>query len=442
MARRAGAGWHLRRGRYAVMILAFAALAAASLVWLLNALHPLPPRAVSLATGPDGSAYAEFGRRYQELLAQDGIRVTLVPTGGGVENAALLANPHSGIHLGFVDGGVGPDAAGLVSLGTVSYQPLWFFARGTAAGDGFFALTARRLSVGPEGSETRALALELLKLNRIDLKSIDLLAFSPAEAAEQLLEGRIDAAAMVTSWESPAVRRLLEADEVHLVSFSRADAYIARYPYLNRLVVPMGVGDLAKNLPPNDVTVLATKASFVVREDLHPALQYLLMETAAQIHSKAGIFQRPGQFPAAEPIDVALSSHARHFYRSGRPFLQRWFPFWLAVIVEQVLVVILPVLGVAYPVAKGLAALYEWGVKRRILLVYGELWFLHNALEIAEDEQAKSRLLAQLQRLQNRAGRLRVSSSFIPLLYTLRNHIDVVCRKVADQQHEDGRGRG
>ena len=126
------------------------------------------------------------------------------------------------------------------------------------------------------------------------------------------------------------MQKLLADEHIELSNFPRADAYIALYPFLSKVVVPRGVGDLAKDLPPTDVTLFATKASLVVHKDLHPAIQYLLLNAAVQIHSKPSIFRRPNQFPAAEAIDIPLSSEALQFYKSGRPYLHNYLPFWAA----------------------------------------------------------------------------------------------------------------
>jgi len=207
------------------------------------------------------------------------------------------------------------------------------------------------------------------------------------------------------------------------VSFPRADAYVARFPYLTRLVVPMGVGDLAKERPPRDVTLLATRTSLVAGADLHPALQYLLLEVAAQVHSGAEVFQKPGEFPAPESIDLPLSSHALHYYKSGRPFLQRYMPFWLAVMGEQLLVLSIPIAGILYPLANGLSALYGWGMRRRIFLIYGELLWLESEMETRGAGRTTDDLSARLQALERRTQRVRVPPIYIPLLYTLKEHL-------------------
>ncbi len=420
-----------RRALAAVAILA-SLIIVAGIVWLLARLHPLPPRTITMATGPQGSAYVEFGKLYRDLLARDGIDLRLVTTAGAVENLARLRDPRSEVQVGFLSGGLTSPAASadLRSLGAIAYEPLWLFTRTGAAVQGLPDLQAKRLSVGLEGSATRVLSLELLKLNTRDISSIQLLGLPPEGAAEDLLQGRIDAATMLTSWESPAVQRLIIADSLTLMSFPRADAYIALKPYLTKVIVPAGVGDLATNRPPRDVTLLATRSSLVVREDLHPALQYLLLEAAVQVHSKAEVFQKPGEFPAAQSVDLQLSSHAVHFYKSGRPFLQRYLPFWLAIMGEQLLVLAIPVAGILYPLANGVSKLYAWGMRRRIFLIYGELRWLENELEDRGAGQSADRLLTRLRDLERRTNRVRVASPYMSMLYTLKAHINLVRGKL------------
>jgi hypothetical protein len=94
------------------------------------------------------------------------------------------------------------------------------------------------------------------------------------------------------------------------------DAFAALYPYLNKLVLPAGVIDMAEPRPSKDVLLIASKSSLVAR-DLHPAIQYLLLQAADEIHSMPGMFHAADQFPAPESIDLPLSLHAREFYKTG-----------------------------------------------------------------------------------------------------------------------------
>ena len=308
------------------------ALTATAVWWLLNVWQPAPPRSMRMATGPPGSAHAEYGARYRDILARSGVTVELEPTPGALVNLARLRDSQSGVGAGFVQAGTttAEQSPELISLGTVFYEPLWLFHRGLDRAGGFTDLRGKRLAIGPEGSATRALSLQLLVLEGIDSSGTELLALPPEEAAERLTRGEIDGAAFLTSWSSPVVQRLLHTPGITLVSFPRADALIALIPVLTKRVLPAGVADLARNIPPTDVVLVAPKASLAVRRDLHPALQFLLLEAATETHSTPGIFHLAGEFPALEAIDLPLADEAELFHKRGPPFLQRHLPFWFA----------------------------------------------------------------------------------------------------------------
>ena len=407
-------------------------IAAAAIWWALAVLRPLPPRMVVMATGPPGGAYAELGTRYREILAREGFELRLLPTAGALENLTRLRDPRSGVSVGFVQAGStsADESPDLTSLGTICYEPLWFFFRGIREIRAQADLRGKRISIGPEGSGTRALMLNILALNGIGEGDAELLPFVPERAKEKLLQGEIDAAAMVASWESPVVRQLLTDQNLNLINFPRADAYVAMYPYLNKVLVPIGVGDLAKNLPPRNVTLLAPKASLVIRQDMHPALQYLFLEAALQVHSGPGFFHKAGQFPAAEAIDLPLSEDARHFYKSGPPFLQRYLPFLLAVLVERLLILLIPLVGVVYPLVRYLPMIYQGVMRRRIFRLYGELKLLEIQLVKARAGQDIDDLLSRLDHLETRVNHLRLPVIFMPMLYSLRSHVQMARQRL------------
>jgi len=285
------------------------------------------------------------------------------------------------------------------------------------------ALQGKRISIGPEGSGTRVLALKLLALNGVDERSVTLLGLAPEQAAGDLLGGEIDAAVMLTSGQSPAVQKLLGADGIVLATYPRADAYVALFPFLNKLVLPTGVADLARNIPPADVTLLAVQGSLAVRKDLHPALQYILLEAASEVHGGPGIFQKAGRFPAPEAIDLPLSDQARTFYKSGRPFLYRYLPFWLSGMTERLLIVLIPLLAVAYPLARLLPQLYQWWMQHHLFKLYGELKLLETEFERRGADESIDDLLSALDSLQQRTTRMFVTLSFAQRRYILKNHI-------------------
>jgi hypothetical protein len=267
------------------------------------------------------------------------------------------------------------------------------------------------------------LSLELLRRNGISEDTFLPMALSPKEAGEKLLLGEIDMALMLTSWDSVIVRQLLAADTIDLANFPRADAYVALYPFLNKLTVPAGVGDLATNRPASDKTLLAPKAILAVRRDLHPAIQYALLSAAAEILSQPGIFQRAGQFPTAEPIGLPLSYEAQQFHKSGRPFLQHHFPLWMAVLIERLLVVLIPVVGLLYPLLKFLPALYDWSMRSKVFRLYGEMRFLELKIERGVAERDRLVTMDRLDSIEQRANQLRMPKAYASMVYSLLGHI-------------------
>jgi TRAP-type uncharacterized transport system substrate-binding protein len=420
------------RPSFMVVILAVTVATIAVLWSIVDTFRPLPPRTVTMVTGLEGGAYHEFGKRYREVLARAGIELRILPTSGTLENLSKLNDPHADVSIGFLQGGTTSEHASpnLESLGTVFYEPLWFFCRASLRDGGTAGLRGKRISIGPEGSGTRTLSLELLGRNAMTHGFAELLPLPFPTSSEKLLRGEIDAALILASWESPVVRRLLAAEHLSLMSFPRADAYMALYPFLNKVVLPAGVGDLAGNRPAEDTVMLAPKASLVVRSDLHPAIQYLLLDAAEQIHASPGLFRKAGQFPAAESIDLPLSDEARRFYRSGQPFLQRYLPFWLAVLIGRLFVILIPVLGILYPLMRIVPVLFGWKMQRRIYKLYHELREVERTWEAGNDGSDAGDLIAQLNRLEDRADQLWLPVSSMGTLYLFKEHVALVRKRL------------
>lgn len=430
----------LTRRRYLLPIIMIGLLVGfAVILWvLLDVFRPLPPRTVTMVTGPPGGAYHEYGELYREALAKEGFELKLLPTTGAVDNLARLNDPSSGVSIGFVQGGLTTEAAspGLESLGTIFYEPLWFFCRECSPESAVADLKGRRISIGPVGSGTQPLVLELMRRNGISPAVAEFLSLPFEEGSRQLLNGEIDGLLILASWKSPVVRRLLAADGVDLMNFPHADAYVALYPYLNKLVIPAGVGDMVKSRPPTNRTLLATKASLVVRTDVHPAIQYLLLDAAEKIHSGPGIFQKNGEFPAAQLMELPLSDEARRYYRYGPPFLQRYLPFWLAVLLGRSLVMLLPLLGILYPLLRFMPVLYGWKMQRRILRLYSELREVEQAWEEGDGNEVAG-LVSRLERLEYKVDHLWVPVSSMGTLYMFKEHIALVRERLGSPRRNE-----
>ena len=419
----------------------FVLLAVALLAAAYGVLQPNPPRQVVLATGVAQGAYAEFGKRYAELLAQHGITVTLRATQGAAENLALLRDPASGVDLGFVQGGAdrprdGDEApeSGLVSLGSVFYEPVWLFYREDSARrllkgrplDSLTQLAGWTLNVGAAGSGVPPLVDRLLEANRIAPGTIQLTRQPTTPAVVDLLEGRIDALVLASAPESLMVQMLLQTPGIALFSFAQAEAYSRRFPFVSPVLLPRGVVDLARDLPPADVRLVAPTATLVARQSLHPALVQLFVQAAQQVHGGPGWFQRKGDFPNAATIERPLAAEAQRVYRSGPPWLPRYLPFWLANLADRMWVVLLAIIAVLIPLARVVPPLYQFRIRRRVFRWYGQL----REVEQAQGSRPAAALLGELDAIEAHVGQVSVPLSYADELYALRSHIQMVRRRL------------
>lgn len=393
--------------------------------------EPAPPRHIVITTGSESGAYYQFAQRYATILARHGITLEVKASAGSLDNLARLKEDAA--QVGFVQGGViePPDDPeneednGLRSLGSVFYEPVWVFYRGDRKLERLTELRGKRIAIGQEGSGVRQLAQQLLKANEIAVGS-NLVALSGLKAAEELQQGRIDAAFIIASEKAPVVQVLLRSPGVKLMSFSQSSAYQRRFPFLTKLTFPHGVADLVRDFPPEDIRLLAPTANLIIRDDLHPALQTLLLQAASEVHGKTGFFQDAGEFPAYKDQMLPLSSEAARYYKSGPPFLQRYLPFWLAVLADRLIVLLVPLFALMIPLLKIAPAVYTWRVRSKVFRCYGELKFLEDDLKNHFDPEKLGDYRARLDALDDEAAQLHVPLGFTDLVYTLREHVNLV----------------
>ncbi len=416
----------------------FLLLALALLVVAYLVLDPTPPRKVVLATGVDQGAYAEFGKRYVQYLKQHGITVELRPTNGAAENLKLLRDEASGVDIAFVQGGAdererrpdGEDEDSLMSLGSLFYEPVWIFYREDSAKrllksptlESLAQLPGWKLNIGARGSGVPNLMRRLLEANKIDTATITILREAQTPAVQGLLEGNIDAITFASAPESVMVQMLLQTPGIKLFSFNQADAYSRRFAFLSPVTLPRGVVDLAADMPPADVHLVAPTATLVARQGTHPALIQLFVQAAQQIHGEAGWFQRKGDFPSIKGTERPVAEEAQRFYAKGPPFLQRFLPFWMANLVDRMWVALLSIVAILIPLSRVLPPLYEFRIRSRVFRWYGRL----RVVEDAQGERPNDELLKELDDIERSVEHVSVPLSYADELYALRSHIQLV----------------
>src|SRR5450759_373192 len=410
--------WHLLKGL--AVFLCIVGISWFALVYFI----PAPPSKVVVATAFKGGSFDYYGQQYREIFARFHVELEIRDSAGAVENVKLLQDPKSGVQIAFVTGGVSDrkHAPGILSLGTVYNQPFWIFYSSNEPFDRLSQLKGKRIAVGPVGSGTQYAAEQILGKGGVNSETATLLPFAGSAAVKALNDGKVDVIWAIGAPDATSIQSFLRNPNVRLMSFPMAEAFTRIFPELARLVLPQGVVDIDRNVPPNDVALIGTTTKVLIRSDLHPQIVQLLLQTMVEAHSGPDIFQRSGQFPNSADTEYPVAQSARDFYKNGPSFLNRYLPFWMTSYVERTVAVLVAVIAIGLPVFSYAPKLYLWFIRDRVRKLYRRLRIVDKALltELTPP---------QVQTLQNDLDSIRRAASIIPmrnseLFFDLENHIE------------------
>jgi uncharacterized protein len=363
--------WYVVVGVFGVMLLA---------IWFIS---PIPPSKLRIAAGQENSTLEFIARQYGEYFAGHGVTVEYLTTRGAADNLRLLREGKADV--AFSQGGL-PVARdeGILSLGSVGYQPLWFFYRGAVfEGDDFVEFLAdKRISIGLPGSGTRPVADALMgALPDVARGRIGVFEMAAAESALKLLRGEIDGMFLLAGMESGNAQALLTQPDVHILSYPVADALTKYIGYMEVITLPKGTLNLSPPRPAHDVRMVATTTTVLAREILHPALQYLFMRATTELSfSERAFFERAGGFPAFTEHNIPRSEVAERYLQNGPPLLESYAPYWVASFFDRAWFAILAVLAVAYPLLRMLPGYRKTAFDIGASYKYGEIFKLVAAI--------------------------------------------------------------
>ena len=408
-------------------------------------LEPPPPRSFKIAAGSPGGAYHAYAERYRAVLAGEGFELQVVETIGAIENYQLISSGE--VELALLQGGARPEPVAeandagseqINSLASVFYEPIWLFYRADQQVEELTDLARRRVAIGASGSGTQMLARQLLDANGIGAAEAELLPLNAIEAAEAVEQASVDAAFFVTSASASFIPRLVGRDDVELLSVRRSLAYRKAHPFLARVVLGEGVLDLERNLPDEDVSLLATAASLVARRDFHHALVPLLLRAMEEVHGGVGQFTAAGTFPSDRYLDYPLTAEARHYLENGPSFLHRYLGYRAATAIDRLKILLLPILTLLIPVFRFGPSIYRWRIRSRIYRWYEDLSWADEILhEHPTDEEIVVHLQA-LRQLEHEVVQVSVPLSYMDEYYSLRMHIQLILDKLERLTAERG----
>jgi TRAP transporter TAXI family solute receptor len=403
------------------------------LIWFLV---PTPPKKIVITTGAENGLYYRFGEQLAKVLAKEKITLEVLPSAGSLENIERLNQPNSKIHVGILQGGVGlvSENTNISALASVFDEQVWIFYRKTAFKEPLTKITqlkSKTLSIGVQGSGTRDLGLQLLKLNQLDVDSdkpaLQLKEYTAAQSLKAMQAGELDAVMLVSAPQAPILLEYLRNPQFAIMNFEQADAYSVRLPFLKKVVVPRGVINLAEDLPRKDISILAAPAALAVHEDIHPALITPLMRAMNASIQQLGLLQKESEHPSEYGFNWPHNDDAKHYLKTGPSFLHRHLPFWSVVWVDRAIRIILPLLVILIPLINYLPMLILFSVEAKTSAVYKKL----RTLELAVLTNPQKPWQDELNDLQKQALAMKVPRKYAVKVYELRMYLQMVKDKLA-----------
>lgn len=406
-------------------------------VWFAK---PAPPRFIQMATGSEGGSYEVLAKKYADFFALHGVTVELIRTSGAEENISRLKDPKDPLQAAFVQSGLVDEklAEGLLSLGSVGYEPIWFFYRNDLLtpekihGDSFLKYP---IAIGEPGSGTYQQVMNLIKINAFKETS-GLRPISNAEGVKAFQEGRVYSIVLIDGIESKNVQALLNDPKASLVTFTRSAAYTRLLPYYHALTIPQGSLNLARDEPKHNLDIIASTTNLVIDKRLHPAIQLLFLQAAVKINGDRSFFSKYGEFPAYKDSVIPESDVAKSFYQKGAPTLLEYLPFWLAEFFDRLLILILPLFAFGYPIIKSMPSYRLNRAKARINDVYIDLKRFEKELRDNFDFDLIDEYMNRIVELDDRAATLRVPRSVVSDYFSLRSSIDLVRTMIINKSNQ------
>jgi TRAP transporter TAXI family solute receptor len=400
--------------------------------------RPGLPSEVVMSTGGSGGAYEAFGKKYAAALAEEGVTLTLKSSNGAVENLARLTDDNAGVDVALVQSGVADrenmQDSRLVSLGSMFYEPLWVFYHPGAFAQpvtSIAQLAGKRIAVGAQGSGTRVLVADVLALHAISAQNATFAELSTQASVDQLHAGTVDAAFVVGAVGAPLVQALFRDATLRVADLALAETYSRLKPNLSVVTLSAGVIDLPTMIPAAPVRTIAATSSLIVRDDLHPAVIFLLMKAAKKLHNPGGALSKTNEFPSiALQQDFPVAAEAERFAKEGVPFLYRYLPFKVANFASRAIIFLVPLLALLLPLTDWLPKLYGMRIKSRLFAHYREMKRIDEQVRNAKTRDELDVAERELDALDAAVGQMAIPNGYSNDQFGIRDDLDLVRTRV------------
>lgn len=392
---------------------------------------PKLPNTLKIAAGQPGSYFYETAEIYKKYLAKQGVELEIIQTKGAAESLALLNDDK--VDLALAHGGLTTkkESPDLVSLGSISYEPLWVFQRkNTKILTDISQLRGMKVATGEKGTGVEVITSKIFKAEGVNESNTTILHMGMKEAAECLIQGSIDAAVFMDPPENETIREFFSSSVINEVSLHDSEALRRRFRYLQVIKIPPSGIDLALEQPRSELLTIATTAYLATNKKLDAALQYLLLSIIDEVHHDPTLISDENEFPSDKDVDLPLSKDADIYYTKGKPFLQQYLPFQMASLLERLIKVLLPLLLLCAPIFAYAPAAYDWHFRQKLSKRYKSLVEIEEQLANNPSNKSVTEFEVMLSDVEKKLNDEKIPNSFTNQVFILREHIELVQRKI------------
>jgi len=409
------------------------AFSAAFLVVVLIIRGLQPPDNMIMASGPAGGAYARIAAQYREILARDGIDLTLVETSGSVENAELISTQQ--VDAAILQGGIRVADPEVETIGGLFFEPMIFLVRKDSAIPRNPALWHRlRINSGPPGSGTAAAFADFETAVGLQHGVNQHLGLKYNQAVNALAEGQIDIAVFVAPVNAPYLADAYTNPAVQFLPLEYTEAISRRLEYAKTVTMPPGAVSLLPVIPQGPRLLMALEARMAISQDMHPALVNRLTMAAIELHSARGVITDHGMFPSVEGTGLSVSKASRQLIVDGPSIWQDWLPYWMASQVHRLVLLLLPILFIALPALRALPQLYAFAMRWQVWKHYPEIRVIEDQLHLVSEKADLAQMDMRLVDLDEQLSQIRIPASYKQTAYDARLHIELVRNRIAELQ--------
>jgi uncharacterized protein len=397
---------------------------------ILHFYFPTPPKNIVIATGSESGAYFALGQEIKSRLANVGITVEVKKTKGSIENLKLLNDPTSGVDIAIVQSGISnaKEMPKLESLTGLFYEPVWVayqpksFPKGVP--ESIAEIKTKKIGIAQEGSGTRRLTDHIFELNGTSTKESNFFVGDSQTLFNKLMANEIDVAIFVFKAEAPFIQNVFKDVDIKFMSFADAYGYVQAMPTLAVIKIPRGVLDIPTNTPEKEIRVISPTAELVINDKFHPALTALIMREINDTLNDSTIVADENMFPSINQLSFKVNNDSADFIKNGPSVVDQYLPFWVAVWVDRLIRVLLPLVAIFLPLYNFIPGAFEYFEKQKKASIYIDLRLLEKELFQNAD---KDHILTRLNLIENKV----IKSNFeAEEIFDMRAHIDLVREKL------------